>query len=68
MVYKKYLFGLFYGVFVRFSTRGVKKHHKTFWEKPCQKLFAKKVEKKNVFPSILFIAFLAVSLHEEKTP
>jgi hypothetical protein len=36
---------LFYGVFVRFSTRGVQKHHKKlFGESPCQKLLAKKVE------------------------
>jgi hypothetical protein len=57
---------------VRFSTRGVKKRpKKTFGESPCQKLLAEKVEKKTLFscrlfPSIFcFIAFLAVSLHEE---
>jgi hypothetical protein len=54
---------------VRFSTRGVQKHPKS-GESPCQKLLAEKVEKKTLFscrlfPSILFIAFLAVSLHEE---
>jgi hypothetical protein len=62
--------------FVRFSTRptrGVQKHHKPqtfFWGSPCQKLFAQKFEGKNFSPvvyspSICFIAFLAVSLHEE---
>jgi hypothetical protein len=59
---------------VRFSTRGVQKHHKKlFGENLCQKLLAEKVEKKNFFLSpfvfshrIFFIAFLAVSLgHEE---
>jgi hypothetical protein len=55
---------------VRFS-RGVQKHHKNkIGENPCQKLLAEKVEKKNFFPFVyahrfLFIAFLAVSLHEE---
>jgi hypothetical protein len=59
------------GVFVRFSTRGVQKHHKKlFGGNPCQKLLAEKVEKKKLFsfrlfPSIFFVAFLAVSLHEE---
>jgi hypothetical protein len=61
----------FYGVFVRFSTRGVQKHQKKlFGENPCQKLLAEKVEKQKLFscrlfPSTCFIAFLAVSLHEE---
>jgi hypothetical protein len=33
----------FYGVFVRFSTRGVQKHHKKlFGENSCQKLLAEK--------------------------
>jgi hypothetical protein len=56
---------------VRFSTRGVQKHHKNlFWGSPCQKPLAEKVEKKKLFsfrlfPSIFFIAFLAVFLHEE---
>jgi hypothetical protein len=60
-----------HGVFVRFSTRGVQKHYKKlFGESPCQKLLAEKVEEKKsfscrLFPSIFFIAFLAVSLHEE---
>ena len=61
-----------YGVFVRFSTRGVQKHHKNFLGQAyCQKLLAEKVErKKNFFPFVFshrlfFIAFLAVSLHEE---
>jgi hypothetical protein len=57
--------------FVRFSTRGVQEHHKTlFWGNTCQKLLAEKVEETKLFsfrlfPSILVIAFLAVSLHEE---
>jgi hypothetical protein len=57
---------------VRFSTRGVQKHHeKPFGKKLCQKLLAEKVEKKTLFscrlfPStFFFIVFLAVSLHEE---
>jgi hypothetical protein len=56
---------------VRFSTRGVQKHRKNlFGGSPCQKLLAEKVEKKNFFPFVfshrfLFIAFLAVSLHEK---
>jgi hypothetical protein len=57
---------------VRFSTRGVQKHHKKlFGENLCQKLLAEKVEKKKTFflssfpIDIFFIAFLAVSLHEE---
>jgi hypothetical protein len=61
----------FYGVFVRFSTRGVQKHQKKLLGgNPCQKLLAEKVE---IFFFFLlsfpidfcFIAFLAVSLHEE---
>jgi hypothetical protein len=56
--------------FVRFSTRGVQKHHKTlFGGSTCQKILAEKVEgKKNSFVfshRFFFIAFLAVSLHEE---
>jgi hypothetical protein len=71
---KKFFFFPFifsHGVFVRFSTRGGQKHHKTiFGESPCQKLLAEKVEKENFFPVVFshrfsFIAFLAVSLHEE---
>jgi hypothetical protein len=43
---------------------------KLFGGNPCQKLLAEKVEKKQlfscrIFPSIFFITFLAVSLHEE---
>jgi hypothetical protein len=54
------------GVLVRFSTRGVQKHHNV----AVKNCLAEKVEKKNLFslrlfPSIFFIAFLAVSLHEE---
>jgi hypothetical protein len=56
---------------VRFSTRAVQKHHKKlFGESLFQKLLAEKVEgKKKILSSfpieIIFIAFLAVSLHEE---
>jgi hypothetical protein len=56
---------------VRFSTRGVQKHHKNFFGKVHVKNFwPKKVEKKNLFPVVFshrffFIAFLTVSLHEE---
>jgi hypothetical protein len=57
--------------FVRFSTRGVQKHHKTlFGGNTCQKLLAEKVEDfffpLSSFPiEFSFIAFLAVSLREE---
>jgi hypothetical protein len=49
-----------YGVFVRFSTRGVPKHHQFFFGKStCQKLFAKKLRGEELFschspPSIFF--------------
>jgi hypothetical protein len=68
------IFVLFYGVFVRFSTRGVQKHHKNFFgEVQCQKPLAGKIEKKTPFFLSSFpIDFvlsrfwpLAVSLHEE---
>jgi hypothetical protein len=43
----------FNGVFVRFSTRGVQKHHqKLFGENLCQNLLAEKVEKKTFFPFV----------------
>jgi hypothetical protein len=45
-----------YGVFVRFSTRGVQKHHKTlFGGNTCQKLLAEKekVEEKKLFSYFL---------------
>jgi hypothetical protein len=64
-------FIFFYGVFVRFSTRGVQKHHKNFLRKiHVKSLWPKKLRKKKpfscrLFPSIFLIAFLAVSLHEE---
>jgi hypothetical protein len=55
---------------VRFSTRGVQKHHqKLFGGSLCQKPLAEKVEGKKIpfvfSHRIFFIAFLAVSLHEE---
>jgi hypothetical protein len=56
---------------VRFSTRGVQKHHKKlFGENTCQKLLAETVEEKKLFSFVFshrffFIAFSAVSLHEE---
>jgi hypothetical protein len=38
---------------LRFSTRGVQKHHKKlFGESLCQKLLAEKVEKKKLFPFV----------------
>jgi hypothetical protein len=41
--------------FVRFSTRGVQKHHKTlFGGNTCQKLLAEKVEEKKRFSFRLF--------------
>jgi hypothetical protein len=66
-----FLFEIFYGVFVRFSTRGVQKHHKKlFGESPVKNFGPKKLRENKLFflrlfPSIFFIAFLAVSLHEE---
>jgi hypothetical protein len=54
---------------VRFSVRGFQKHDKTFWKKSMPKTFYKKVEEESIFfchlPLRLFIAFMAVSLHEE---
>jgi hypothetical protein len=51
----------FYGVFVRFSTRGVQKHHKNFLWGVHVKSFFEKVEEKgkktfslSSFPSALF--------------
>jgi hypothetical protein len=50
-----FIFNFFYGVFVRFSTRGVQKHHKKlFAESLCQKPLAEKVEKKKRFSFRLF--------------
>jgi hypothetical protein len=44
---KNIILDFFNGVFVRFSTRGVQKHHnQLFGGSPCQKLFAKKVKEK----------------------
>jgi hypothetical protein len=53
--------------FVRFSARGVQKHHKTkFGRSLCQKLLQKNpgggAFLLQIFPSVFFIAFLAVSL------
>jgi hypothetical protein len=52
----------FYGVFVRFSTRGVQKHHKKlFGGNTCQKLLAEKVEIFFLIPFVFtqrFCAFL----------
>jgi hypothetical protein len=51
------LFFFNYGVFVRFLTRGVQKHHKKrFGENPYQKLLAKKVERKKTF----FLSFFPI--------
>jgi hypothetical protein len=47
--------GAVYGVFERFSTRRVQKHHKKlFGGSPCQKLLAEKVKKKKLFFYRLF--------------
>jgi hypothetical protein len=47
------------GVFVRFSTRGIQKHHK-------KKLLGKRPPSLSFFPlRFCFVVFLAVSLHEE---
>jgi hypothetical protein len=64
------IFDFVYGVFVRFSTRGVKKHQKNVLEKIHVKNFLPKTFCQQLFscrfpPSIFFLAFLAVSLHEE---
>jgi hypothetical protein len=56
---------------VRFSTRGVKKTPYNFFGKiHVKNVWPKKLRKKKLFsfrrfPSTFFIAFLAVSLHEE---
>jgi hypothetical protein len=56
---------------VRFSTRGVQKHHKKLFGKiHVKNCWPKKLRKKKFFPVVFshqffFIAFLAVSLHEE---
>jgi hypothetical protein len=51
---------------VRFSTRGVQKHHqKLFGENTCQKLLAEKVEIFFVFPFRLYPALLCVSQQGE---
>jgi hypothetical protein len=47
------LFLFVYGVFVRFSTRRVQKHHKNFLGKSMSKPLAEKVVKtKNFFPFV----------------
>jgi hypothetical protein len=60
--------------FLCVSQQGYFKNTKnTFWKKSMSKPFYKEVEGKNTFfpivffffPSVLFIAFLAVSLHDE---
>jgi hypothetical protein len=56
--------------FCAFLNKGSSKTpQKLFGGNPCQKLLAEKVEKKKLFSSfpidLFFIAFLAVSLHEE---
>jgi hypothetical protein len=61
----------FCGVFGAFLNKGSKKTpQKLFGESPCQKLFTKKIKKKNFFPVVFFlrfvlIAFLAVSMNGE---
>ena len=58
------------GIFVRFSTRGVQKHHKQILgEIHVESFLPKKLRKQKCMPffflRLFFIAFLAVSLHEE---
>jgi hypothetical protein len=67
-----FFFVLCDGVFVRFSAKGVasKTPQTTFWGKSMSTTFYPKNEgEKGLFPVIFFlrffIAFLAVSLHEE---
>jgi hypothetical protein len=70
---KKNLFFVVFLCVSQQSTSKVHKHHKNFLRaegSPCQKLLAEKVEEKKLFPFVfshrfIFIAFLAVSLHEE---
>jgi hypothetical protein len=62
--------GGFNGIFVRFSTRGVKNTIKNFLgEVNVKNVLQKKLRKKNFFPVVFFlrffIAFFAVSLCEE---
>jgi hypothetical protein len=57
-------------VFVRFSTRGVQKHHKNFFgEVHVKNLLPKKVKGEFFLPVVFFLRFFtrffAVSLHEE---
>jgi hypothetical protein len=70
---------LFYGVFVRFSTRGVQKHqhHKSLWGKAHVKNFlpkTKKIEEKNHFVSFFPFSFLSrflalfLCMRSSKTP
>jgi hypothetical protein len=57
-----FFFLFFYGVFVRFSTRGVQKHHKKLFGKIHVKNFwPKKLRKKTFFLSSFPMAFLCVS-------
>jgi hypothetical protein len=62
--WRRYLYYLFiflgrflYGVFVRFSTRGVQKHQKALWGKSMSKILAEKVEKKKPFPVVFSLRF-----------
>jgi hypothetical protein len=57
-----FFFFFFCGVFVRFSTRGVKKHHKKNWGKNMSKTFGRK---NRGFFFRLFPAFLCVSQQGE---
>jgi hypothetical protein len=49
---------LVYGVLVRFSTRGVQKHHKYFlWEVHVKNFWPKQLRKNNFFPVVFPIDF-----------
>jgi hypothetical protein len=57
---------LFYGVFVRFLTRGVQKHHKNFLGEVHAKNFLPKKlrEQKGTIVFSFYRVFLAVSLND----
>jgi hypothetical protein len=71
---KKNVFGIVFTAFLCISQKkkGFRKRHKNLFEKnACQQTFYKKVEGENTFFAVIFphrfvfVAFLAVSLHEE---
>jgi hypothetical protein len=59
-------FLFFYGVFVRFSTRGVQKHHKNFLWKVHEKVEGKNTSFLSSFPIDFFLnRVFGLSQHEE---